>query len=48
LQRTPLRVEQDRGFFEIQNQPEVSTDLLVAAPLNGSPLGHQSQCHPVI
>jgi len=30
---------QDRGFFETQNRPEVSTDLWVAAQLMGRPFG---------
>ena len=29
----------DRGFFETENRPEGSTDLLVAAQLMGRPFG---------
>src|SRR6266508_6613729 len=36
FQRTPLRVERDRGFFEGQNRLERDSDLSVAAPLNFS------------
>jgi len=37
---------QDRGVFEMENRPEGSTDLLVAAQLMGRPLGGGFS-HPV-
>ena len=33
----------DRGVFEMENRPEVSTDLSVAAHLMGNPLGRTEE-----